>query len=158
MPTKSVCRYTPLKIWLFWVKKIFSKNFNFFEIFFEKIENFMMFYGAHKFLVKKIWDFFSQISSKFQKNLKKLIFWQSIKTVLVNRFSPTYARTQRLYHGFSRKSFIKLTQQINIVFGWKSSLNGKTSYHSWFYLVFREKVSFESLKKFKLKKKIWRFF
>ena len=136
LPTIRFWRYTLLKIWLFWVKKFFSKNFNFFEIFLKKIEIFMMFYCAHKFLVQKNWYLFSQILPKFQKNLKKLIFWETVKTVLANQFSPTCARTQGLYCCFSGKSFIWLTQKLilkkkffptfsaqNDFFGWKSSLN-----------------------------------
>ena len=136
LPTKRFWRYTLLKIWLFWVKNFFSKNFNFFEIFLKKIEIFMMSYCAHKFLVQKNWYLFSQILPKFQKNLKKSIFWETVKTVLDNLFSPTCARTQHFYHCFSGKSFIWLTQKLilkkkffptffaqNDFFGWKSSLN-----------------------------------
>ena len=79
LPTIRFWRYTLLKIWLFWVKKFFSKNFNFFEIFLKKIEIFMMSYCAHKFLVQKNWYLFSQILPKFQKNLKKIHFLRNSK-------------------------------------------------------------------------------
>ena len=112
LPTIRFWRYTLLKIWLFWVKNFFSKNFNFFEIFLKKMKFSWCFTAPISFCCKKIDIFSHKFYQNFKKKLKKLIFWKTIKTVLANGFSPACAKTQRLYHCFLGKSFIWLTQKL----------------------------------------------
>ena len=79
LPTKRFWRYTLLKIWLFWVKNFFSKNFNFFEIFLKKMKFSWCFTAPISFCCKKIDIFSHKFYQNFKKNSKNWFFEKQSK-------------------------------------------------------------------------------